>query len=253
MYYTHTYRTYRKERFTGTVVPVLMARKIRINVSIQEHKLKDATMEEHLSVNDDPCLNEKDNRSFIFIKDKHYGWIPTELLKVEGDFATVIRKLPERSKKLSIDNDEDALFPDVDFKVGDDNRDLSNDDESIMNNNVQIVMDPSVMNSAPMTPALPSNTSISIISSCMDTQTVFGDNTEMTINMKEYPSSGFPLQCVDEDGNQIQYEDMCKMPYLHEASLLYNLKNRYDGKNGVPYTRAGDILIAVNPYRVGSA
>ena len=210
-------------------------------------------MEEHVSTNDDPCLNEKDNKSFIFIRDKHYGWVPAELLKVEGNFATVIRKAPERSKKLSIDNDEDALFPDVDFKVGDDNRDLTNDDESVMNNNVQIVMDPSVMNSVPMSPSLPSNTSISIISSCMDTQTLFGDNAEIMISTKEYSSGGFPLQCVDEDGNQLQYEDMCKMPYLHEASLLYNLKNRYEGKDGVPYTRAGGILIAINPYRVGSA
>ena len=37
------------------------------------------------------------------------------------------------------------------------------------------------------------------------------------------------LQCVDEDSNLIICPDMRDLPYLHEASILYNLKYRYEG------------------------
>ena len=33
---------------------------------------------------------------------------------------------------------------------------------------------------------------------------------------------------------------------MHRAAILYNLKARHS--NGLPYTRTGDICIAVNPY-----
>lgn len=41
---------------------------------------------------------------------------------------------------------------------------------------------------------------------------------------------------------------MTQLEDLHEASLLWNLKLRYD--NGLVYTYAGSILIAVNPYKM---
>lgn len=43
-------------------------------------------------------------------------------------------------------------------------------------------------------------------------------------------------------------EDMTQLDDLHEASLLWNLKLRYD--RGSIYTFAGSILIAVNPYKM---
>ncbi len=41
-------------------------------------------------------------------------------------------------------------------------------------------------------------------------------------------------------------EDMCDLGFLHEASILNNLQRRFE--NNLPYTRSGEILIAVNPY-----
>ncbi|XP_058458630.1 unconventional myosin-XV isoform X2 [Malaya genurostris] len=43
-------------------------------------------------------------------------------------------------------------------------------------------------------------------------------------------------------------EDMTQLEDLHEASLLWNLKLRYD--NTLIYTYAGSILISVNPYKM---
>lgn len=43
-------------------------------------------------------------------------------------------------------------------------------------------------------------------------------------------------------------EDMTQLDDLHEASLLWNLKLRYD--RGSIYTFAGSILVAVNPYKM---
>lgn len=43
-------------------------------------------------------------------------------------------------------------------------------------------------------------------------------------------------------------EDMTQLEDLHEASLLWNLRIRYDA--GRIYTFAGSILIAVNPYKM---
>ena len=56
-----------------------------------------------------------------------------------------------------------------------------------------------------------------------------------------------PLQNVDNDGNLQVVEDMVDLPFLHEAAILYNLKARHS--KSLPYTRTGDIVLAVNPYK----
>jgi len=45
---------------------------------------------------------------------------------------------------------------------------------------------------------------------------------------------------------------MKDLSFLHEASILYNLKVRYEGETTIPYTRTGDVLLAINPYKVGT-
>ena len=44
----------------------------------------------------------------------------------------------------------------------------------------------------------------------------------------------------------VKARDMADLHYLHEAAILYNLKQRH-GQN-LPYTRVGDIVVAVNPF-----
>mmetsp|Transcript_37818 Transcript_37818/g.55694 ORF Transcript_37818/g.55694 Transcript_37818/m.55694 type:complete len:1372 (+) Transcript_37818:176-4291(+) len=69
---------------------------------------------------------------------------------------------------------------------------------------------------------------------------------EINVDLKDYPSNALPLQNIDEEGKLVEVEDMVDLPFLHEAAILYNLKARHE--RGLPYTRTGDIVIAVNPY-----
>eukprot|EP00531_Pseudo-nitzschia_arenysensis_P017173 CAMPEP_0116143030 /NCGR_PEP_ID=MMETSP0329-20121206/15231_1 /TAXON_ID=697910 /ORGANISM="Pseudo-nitzschia arenysensis, Strain B593" /LENGTH=1142 /DNA_ID=CAMNT_0003638319 /DNA_START=57 /DNA_END=3485 /DNA_ORIENTATION=- len=70
---------------------------------------------------------------------------------------------------------------------------------------------------------------------------------EEEVPLKEYNRGVLPMQNVDQNGFLKSYPDMVNLPFLHEAGLLYNLKERH--KNGKPYTRTGDIIIAVNPFQ----
>jgi len=59
------------------------------------------------------------------------------------------------------------------------------------------------------------------------------------------PLDELPLQ--NENLTESGVNDMCMLNYLHEASILDNLRRRFSSFS--PYTYTGDICIAVNPYR----
>lgn len=70
---------------------------------------------------------------------------------------------------------------------------------------------------------------------------------EAEVDLSDYNKGVLPMQNVDENGTMRAYPDMVELPFLHEAAILYNLKKRHlDSK---PYTRTGDIIIAVNPFQ----
>eukprot|EP00536_Pseudo-nitzschia_multiseries_P014246 jgi/Psemu1/327483/estExt_fgenesh1_pg.C_6780003 len=70
---------------------------------------------------------------------------------------------------------------------------------------------------------------------------------ECEVPLKDYNQGILPMQNVDGAGQLVMYPDMCDLPFLHEAGLLYNLKFRHAANK--PYTRTGDIIIAVNPFQ----
>eukprot|EP00957_Ditylum_brightwellii_P187891 14306152-Ditylum_brightwellii.AAC.1 len=49
------------------------------------------------------------------------------------------------------------------------------------------------------------------------------------------------------NGDLLGKSDMADLPFLHEAAILYNLRERHG--NGIPYTRVGDIVVAMNPFQ----
>lgn len=66
------------------------------------------------------------------------------------------------------------------------------------------------------------------------------------VKLSEYPNNELPLQNLDKEGTVSGKNDMADLANLHEASILFNLKSRHS--NGCPYTRVGDIMVAVNPF-----
>ena len=72
---------------------------------------------------------------------------------------------------------------------------------------------------------------------------------ERIVKLSDYSNSELPLQNLEKDGvTWMGKNDMADLPNLHEAAILYNLKVRHS--DGVPYTRVGDIMVAMNPFQV---
>jgi myosin heavy subunit len=62
------------------------------------------------------------------------------------------------------------------------------------------------------------------------------------ISLQDYNDHVLPLQ------NSIQCRDMAELTHLHEAEILYQVKQRHCVADK-PYTRVGDIMVAMNPCR----
>lgn len=74
-------------------------------------------------------------------------------------------------------------------------------------------------------------------------------STSESISEVEIPSSeldGLPLQNVDAGGNAMVLADMVELPSLTEPAILSNLMARHVKQ--LPYTKIGDIIIAMNPF-----
>lgn len=67
-------------------------------------------------------------------------------------------------------------------------------------------------------------------------------NAFRAVPLSSYPGHQLPLQ--NTCGHK---SDMADLPQLHEAAMLYNLKER--NFLGQPYTRVRDIIVAVNPFQ----
>eukprot|EP00536_Pseudo-nitzschia_multiseries_P014245 jgi/Psemu1/262060/estExt_Genewise1Plus.C_6780007 len=67
------------------------------------------------------------------------------------------------------------------------------------------------------------------------------------VDLSDYNRGVLPMQNVDENGKLEVFPDMVELPFLHEAAILYNMKQRH--LDDFPYTRTGDIVIAVNPFQ----
>lgn len=83
----------------------------------------------------------------------------------------------------------------------------------------------------------------SIASDCGATAT---SSKDMTVKLKDYDNASLPLQNI-KGTEFICKEDMVDLPFLHEAAILFNVKARLN--DALCYTRTGDIVIAVNPYK----
>jgi hypothetical protein len=68
---------------------------------------------------------------------------------------------------------------------------------------------------------------------------------ERIITLKSLPGmDSLPMQ--NEDVPETGVDDMASLNFLHEASILDNIRRRF--RMNLPYTYTGDICIATNPY-----
>jgi len=65
------------------------------------------------------------------------------------------------------------------------------------------------------------------------------DGQERWANFEDYTNHQLPMQ------NNGTVRDMAELTHLHEAAILYQIKERHFALK--PYTRVGEIVIAVNP------
>lgn len=63
---------------------------------------------------------------------------------------------------------------------------------------------------------------------------------EQWVSLKDYPKLQLPLQ-----NEGVACRDMAELPHLHEAAILYQVKERHAQHK--PYTRVSEIVVAVNP------
>ncbi len=66
-------------------------------------------------------------------------------------------------------------------------------------------------------------------------------------DVKEYGGIGLPMSGSEEGAeDECGVDDMSRLEQLHEASIMYNLRKRFNAKQ--PYTLISNIVVAVNPY-----
>jgi myosin heavy subunit len=71
-------------------------------------------------------------------------------------------------------------------------------------------------------------------------ETATHEQTLRWVSLKDYPKHQLLLQ------NQgVLARDMAELPHLHEAAILYQVKERHVRQK--PYTRVGEIVVAINP------
>ncbi|GAX18131.1 hypothetical protein FisN_25Hh113 [Fistulifera solaris] len=66
-------------------------------------------------------------------------------------------------------------------------------------------------------------------------------NQQKWVTLSDYPRHKLPRR------SDIIVRDMADIPHLHEATMLYQIKERHAQQK--PYTRVGEIVVAVNPCR----
>ena len=82
---------------------------------------------------------------------------------------------------------------------------------------------------------------------CTAVKPVFGERIS-ALNCNNYHYIHCSQVRIRQDLGKAGVEDMIQLSDLNEASLLWNLRLRYD--SNLIYTYVGSILLAVNPYRM---
>lgn len=93
-------------------------------------------------------------------------------------------------------------------------------------------------------------TVLSVDSTILDLEEGTAKSLTRVVSLSDYPNQELPLQNIESSTTSYNANsskrDMADLPHLHEAAILYNLKERHATHH--PYTRVGDIVVAMNPF-----
>jgi myosin heavy subunit len=152
-----------------------------------------------------------DTDAKVYIRDAEYAWLPATVVQSSSDDDN-----NSNNKKEKGDNDTNSKKDNTRVQV---QIDLPSDWEST---------------------TVPCHQSKQSQSSETTTNSMLPHGQTRWISLSDYPKHQLLLQ------NQgILARDMAELPHLHEAAILYQVKERHVREK--PYTRVGEIVVAVNP------
>jgi hypothetical protein len=157
----------------------------------------------------------------VYVRDDAYVWLPARLLDInkEEKTAKVQITLPSNWHTSTILCDDSSI------------EDL--EDNLLLSDRAHHTT--SVSPLSPRLPVSPTNTSNNSLDQ-IRTISLLHYDPQQVMNGGDLPRRNVNL-------NQ---RDMADLQYLHEPAILYNLKERH--AHSQPYTRVGDIVVAMNPY-----
>ena len=177
-------------------------------------------------------------KDYVFIADEEYSWLP----------AKILSRPSSHNKNQNTNNDESHLVKVQVMKPG------NWDDTTILSSSSR-----GKLKGRHKSPSQSSSSSTS--------RREEESSSIRVVDLTKYMGNSLPLQNLSKatwDGTtttithtnvMLLKPDMADLPNLHEAAVLYNLKELYcnpppslSTSGCVPYTRVGDIVIALNPF-----
>ena len=165
--------------------------------------------EDELSVEENTILPSDaafEGKSAIYVKDDDFGWVPAFLLECKVKTAIVCIALDQDWRKSTVGR----------FRIKKKRSNKQGDKSK------------------------PSKLKKKELERIVETYKVPAKAVR-AVPWKEYKDGVLPVQ-----NPEVSKGDLVDLVHLHEASILFNLKERH--YKSMPYTRVGDIMIAMNPY-----
>lgn len=202
------------------------------------------------------CTDTEDIHDWVYVRDVIYAWLPAEVQSTTSDGLSVEVKvvLPDDWERTTILYDESSI-KELEYQM---------DPSRVRNGHT--ISSPQFGSGANCRMKMehaPDRTTYNTYRKKRNVKKV-NDGIVRTIELREYPNGALPIQNVDLRQNRrmsrnndnrknnashllVNARDMADLPFLHEAAVLYNLKLR--NKRKMPYTRVGDIMVAMNPFQ----
>jgi hypothetical protein len=195
----------------------------QVQVSTDEEKEKEKPQEDvHSSNHVEPPETEESSFTLIFIppqahvpspsavyiQDDVYGWLPAKILEARATLAIVSLDLPSHWADSTI----------MSYSIGKQERE---DASTFIHKTLKGLEED-------------------------DAQAMAATYKVPLHSLRAVPWKDYTEGVLPEQNSTLAKRDMVDLVQLHEAAILFNLKERH--YQSQPYTRVGDILVAVNPY-----